>query len=152
MNDSFMCVDSILQLINMSIHSPTVTNNMRTREDVSCPWSVVLCGTLLKLRLNILKIIYAVHLKNANLRRYSIGLPNFYCTKDKRTFSYFVTDSYYSFDICKLILQDFCLVLIIVLRCVLFHYLHVYVNQVITGHVCVRIMVQALFTSSPGQA
>jgi hypothetical protein len=103
------------------------------------------------LRLNILKIIYAVHLKNANLRRYSIGLPNFYCTKDKRTFSYFVTDSYYSFDICKLILQDFCLVLIIVLRCVLFHYLHVYVNQVITGHVCVRIMVQALFTSSPGQ-
>ena len=32
-------------------------------------------GTLLKMRLNIQKIIYAVHLKIVNLRRYSIGLP-----------------------------------------------------------------------------
>jgi hypothetical protein len=44
---------------------------------VACLWSVVLSGTLLKLRLNCFKIIYAVHLKFANLRRYSVGLPNF---------------------------------------------------------------------------
>ena len=41
---------------------------------VVCPWSVVLSGTILKLRLNILKIIYAVHLKIVNLHRYFIGL------------------------------------------------------------------------------